>query len=414
MIPVTDKPASVASPRWRRTTAYLSVGQLVSWGVLYYSFGVYLPQMHADLGWSVTTLSGGFAIATLTAGALAPSVGRWIDAHGSRNLMSGGTLMGIIGLLMWATATEVAVFYIAFALIGVAMATTLYAPAFATVIQHHASDSRRAIVTITLAGGLASTLFSPLAQMLSDEGSWRTGLLLLTIGFATVTLPLNLALPTGGPSATKAIDARTSLHESFARPAQLWLLAAIFTLSAGVSTAFSVHVVAFLIDEGHTATTAASIAGAAGLGKVGGRALVAAGPRSSASAVVRGCLIAQAGFLTLPLVSGHIAGSIVMVVMFGATSGALTIMRPLIVSELVGSRAFGRRNGEIQLATTVTKATTPVAAGLLVGVASYELTWLALALVVAAAAAITRALDRTGPDHRPSPQPTTPEEPQPR
>ena len=52
-------------------TMRLSIAQVVTWGVLYYSFAVYLPQMNAETGWSLTALSFGFSGAILVSGLLA-------------------------------------------------------------------------------------------------------------------------------------------------------------------------------------------------------------------------------------------------------------------------------------------------------------------------------------------------------
>ena len=391
----STQPVDDEGSRWRRTTSVLSIGQLITWGILYYSFAVYLPQMHDDLGWSIPALSAGFAIATIVSGLTAPLVGRIIDRTGSRTVMTLGAVTGVIGLATWAAAHHLAVFYLAFAIIGVAHAATLYEPAFATVVRHHPTKSRRAIVAITLGGGLASTIFSPLAQLLSDWGTWRTGLTVLTIGFALIVIPLNTTLPRD-PDRQPATGTKedTSSHDGArSRPAALWWVAAVWTLTSGVSVAFAVHIVAFLINNGHGPTVAASIAGAAGLGKVAGRAIIAAGTRVSSTTMLRLSLGIQAVFLALPLVWTSTAASLLMVTMFGATSGTLTVLRPVLLAELFGSKGFAAKNGEVQLITTLSNASAPVLAGLAVGAAGYTNTWLGLAAVIALAIVITYRLD---------------------
>ncbi|MEM7323430.1 MAG: MFS transporter [Actinomycetota bacterium] len=403
---------------WRRTTTVLSFGQLVTWGILYYSFAVYLPQMHDDLGWSIPAISAGFAIATIVSGLAAPIVGRIIDRNGARTVMTLGAVTGAAGLSLWAAAEHLAVFYLAFVIIGIAHAATLYAPAFATVVRHHPTDSRRAIVTITLAGGLASTVFSPVAQILSDQGTWRTGLLILTIGFALTIIPLNWSLPHDRDRASDpepapepkpapaATDATGVSRKASRRPAAFWWVAAVLTLTSGVSTAFTVHIVAFLIDSGHGPALAASIAGAAGIGKVAGRAIIAAGTRLSSTTMLRISLGVQALFLALPLVWTSTAASLAMVTMFGATAGTLTVLRPILLAELFGTADFATRNGEVQLITTITRASSPVVAGIVVGTAGYTSTWLGLAAIVALAIALSYRIDI----HHTIDHPTEPEQ----
>ena len=376
---------------WRRTTSILSVGQLITWGILYYSFAVYMPQMRDDLGWSLASLTGGFAVAVLVSGMASPLVGRRIDRVGSRTLMSLGAVTGTVGLVLWAIAQTLTVYYIAFTIIGLAMSATLYPPAFATVVRHYPGKSRSAIVAITLVAGLASTIFSPLAQVLAHQWDWRTGLLILAAGFAVTIIPLNLALPQDESSSAPTQHAQRSEpnRAGDAQPANFWLLAVVFTLAAGTAVAFNVHIIAFLLDKGLDATLAASIAGAAGISKVGGRVIIAAGTRYSATALLRTSLMIQAAFFAMPVVWDHTASSVIMVLMFGATSGALTVLRPVLIAELFGSEVFGSKNGQVQLITTLAQAAAPVAAGLLVTASTYKTTWLCLAVIVAAASLLT-------------------------
>src|SRR5215212_10094634 len=81
--------------------ATLGVTETISWGILYYSFSVFLPVMEADLGWSRGEMSGAFALATLVSGLCAAPVGRWLDAHGPRLLMTLGSAIGSILILSW-------------------------------------------------------------------------------------------------------------------------------------------------------------------------------------------------------------------------------------------------------------------------------------------------------------------------
>ncbi|MEP7189001.1 MAG: MFS transporter, partial [Roseiflexaceae bacterium] len=55
----------------------LSITQLTSWGALYYSFGIVMPVMERELGWSRITLTGGFSLALLISGIAAVPVGHW-------------------------------------------------------------------------------------------------------------------------------------------------------------------------------------------------------------------------------------------------------------------------------------------------------------------------------------------------
>ena len=119
----------------RVLTGQLCLIELVAWGVLYYTFSAFMPSMEAELRWSSATLASGFSLALLISGIGAPAVGAWIDRRGSRELMIAAAAIGSLGVLLWSVATVLPIYYLAWLLIGLAMAGILYAPAFATVVR---------------------------------------------------------------------------------------------------------------------------------------------------------------------------------------------------------------------------------------------------------------------------------------
>ena len=66
--------------------ATLAVTQTISWGILYYSFSVFLTSFESDLHASRAEVTGAFSLALLCSGAIAVFVGRWIDRHGARGI----------------------------------------------------------------------------------------------------------------------------------------------------------------------------------------------------------------------------------------------------------------------------------------------------------------------------------------
>ena len=91
--------------------------------------------------------------------------------------MTAGSLVAVPGMLTVAAAPSLVVFYAGWVLVGAAMAGTLYPPAFAALTRWGGERRVRALTTVTLAGGLASTVFAPLAALLDDvagAGARRT------------------------------------------------------------------------------------------------------------------------------------------------------------------------------------------------------------------------------------------------
>src|SRR5690348_9355384 len=112
----------------------LSLTEITSWGILYYTFSLFLGPMEHDLHWNQASLTGAYSLALLVSGLMAVPIGRWLDrTRTPRVLMATGSLLGAAALAIWATVTALPVFYVLWVALGIAMAATLYEPAFTTV-----------------------------------------------------------------------------------------------------------------------------------------------------------------------------------------------------------------------------------------------------------------------------------------
>ena len=102
--------------------AALSVTELTSWGVLYYGFPVFLKPIEASLGWSRVQMSAAFSISLAVQGFAAIAVGRWLDRHSPRLLMTLGSVAATGLTLAWSRVNSLAEFYLLWAAVGAVMA----------------------------------------------------------------------------------------------------------------------------------------------------------------------------------------------------------------------------------------------------------------------------------------------------
>ena len=166
-------PAALATAPPRGFVLWLSVAQLISWGTLFYTFSLLLEHFERDLSLSRVDASIAFSIALLVEGMLAFFVGRLIDAGRARAVMCAGSLLATIGFVAMAFVQSQWQLYAAWLMLGIAMSGTLYQPAFSLLIRRYPTDFRRAIITLTFLGGLASTVFIPLMAWLISAFTWR-------------------------------------------------------------------------------------------------------------------------------------------------------------------------------------------------------------------------------------------------
>src|SRR5215217_3512546 len=80
----------------------LAFTELTSWGILYYGFSVFVTPMGSDLGWTRAELTGAFSLALLCSGVAGVWMGRWVDRHGPRWLMTAGSCAAALLVLAWA------------------------------------------------------------------------------------------------------------------------------------------------------------------------------------------------------------------------------------------------------------------------------------------------------------------------
>jgi MFS family permease len=170
------------------------VTEVISWGVLYYAFSVFLTPMETDLGWSRAETTSAFSLALLLSGFAAIGAGRWLDRHGARVLMTAGSCMGVVLVLAWASASTLIVFYVVWAAIGVVMATVLYEPAFAVITVLFDRKRVRGLTALTLIAGFSSTILLPLSAWLVEAQGWRMALVSLAVILAVGTIPAHAFL----------------------------------------------------------------------------------------------------------------------------------------------------------------------------------------------------------------------------
>ncbi len=170
----------------------LCVTEMVSWGVLYYAFPVLSGRIAAGTGWSPPALSGAFSAALVVSGLTGIGVGQWIDRHGPRWLRTLGSATATVAVVGVALAPTLLWFTAAWVLAGAAMSAVLYPPAFAALTRWAGPRRVEALTLLTLAGGLASTIFAPMTAALAARLDWRAVMAaagLLAAGLAAGSVP---------------------------------------------------------------------------------------------------------------------------------------------------------------------------------------------------------------------------------
>lgn len=383
MLPVTGVAAAGATgdaprrrkplgPHWFITG--LGIGQIVSWGSLYYSFPPIAEAMSRDLGYDKTQIYGATTIGLLIAALAAYPIGSAIDRGRGRAIMVTGSAAGGLLLAGWAHLESLPAFYLMFAGLGLAQAMTLYEPAFAVVARRFGPEARRGITALTLWGGFASTVFVPLIQFLLDRIGWRDTLLVL----ALTNLGLNAVLygwiidpradrpPPPKPAAADG-GKRTGIVRWALRQPAFWGIALAFTAYYATFSALTFHLYPILVERGLDMAAVVGIIAIIGPAQVAGRIVVWAFgsdlPVRIIGCAVAACFPVSVGILWLAPTG--LVTLAVFAVVHGMANGVMTIVRGLAVPEMLTREAYGALNGVLALPGTFAKALAPLAAALI-------------------------------------------------
>src|SRR5450759_391865 len=156
-----------------RAVPVLGVTQILSWGTIFYTPVLIVPLIAAERGWSMSFAMGGFSVGLLAAGLSAPYVGRGIDRFGGHVVMTLGSLIGALGLVLIGHAADRISYLAVWVVLGGAMAAVSYDSAFATLGRIFGAGARSPITALTLAGGFASTVSWPTTHILLESLGWR-------------------------------------------------------------------------------------------------------------------------------------------------------------------------------------------------------------------------------------------------
>lgn len=365
-------------PSRYKTIGILAITQILSWGMLYYTFTILAPAIQRDTGWHPEMIFGAFSWSLLVAGMIARPVGVFLDRRGGRLVMSVGSLVCALGLWMLSRSHSMWMYFLAWSVLGVSMAFTLYEAAFTTIIQEFMADSRRAISTLTLFAGFSSTIFWPVTLQLSHHWNWRDILLLYAALQLFVCFPLHTQLRTRRqPASQDAPNSSTESHHTIGRRdlslqealqhRAFWKLAFAFAANSFIFSALSVHLISLLVRDGHSAVLAVMLAAWIGPIQVAGRVAEMTFARH-----VLPQSVGKFAFTALPLgllvllLFGQQAWIVALFcLLYGLSNGIMTIVRGTIPHALFGSEHYGAISGAISGPALVAKAAGPLLLALL-------------------------------------------------
>lgn len=352
-------------------TAVLALGitQITAWGTSYYCLGVLAGPITRDTGWSRGFVFLGFTVALLVMGIVSSAVGRAIDRHGGRAVMTLGTVLVSAGLFALAHVRSEAAYLAVWAFLGLGMRLCLYDAAFAALVQVAPSRGRKAISYLTLFGAFASSVFWVVGHALNEQVGWRQTLVLFALINLVVCLPLHWlglarrepAEGAGGPAAPPAASPDGPPLEGRTRSVAIVLFAIIMSLNGFTFGVISVQLVPLLEAAGLATAAAVWVASMKGVAQFGGRVVeIVFGRKLRAITVGRIAVgILPPSLLLLLVGTGSLPLVVAFTLLMGASQGVITIVRGAVPLALFGAKGYGAVLGVIATPVLVVNAGSP-------------------------------------------------------
>jgi MFS family permease len=389
-----------------RFTIYVmpfAISQTIAWATCFYSFPAFLPIWETQLGFSKTSLTGAYTLSLVLAAIFAPFVGRFIDKGSGNLVFSLGTVLAFSCLFFLSKATEIWHFYVLWAFMGIAMSCSLYEACFAFLTNTMANKARRAITLVTLAAGFGGTISFSSAHFLTQFFGWRTAILVFALVILIVNLPLVWTATKMLNKFSKGFVKHSSRNLkdalSVIKKPTFWLIGGTFAFMSLNHGMIISHLLPIFYDRGLDAKTAVLAASCIGPMQVVGRLMMVASEKKASV-----FLLCSVSFISMFIAGWSIylgnlsIGLIIAFVIFqGASYGVLSIIRPTVISGLLGRNDFGVISGLLAVGFVLGSALAPLFGSLVWELGSYDLVILVALLLPAFAIVLLTAAWRLKP-----------------
>jgi predicted MFS family arabinose efflux permease len=199
------------------------------------TFGLFLPPLTTELGWSVGALSFAWAIQNLLWGAFQPIAGAIADTKGPTWVAFTGGVLYVLGVWLMSSAHSELVYGLGSGvLVGIALAFCGMSVVLSAVMRATPPEKRGLYGGIVTAGGsIGQFIFMPATQALIVSEGWQQTLHILT--FVSIAIVFcAFALPRGPKKQAPSADAGSSttigeaLRVAFGDRSYLCLVAGFF------------------------------------------------------------------------------------------------------------------------------------------------------------------------------------------
>lgn len=348
----------------------------VAMGALF-ALPVYQTPMADDTGWARAGIAGAMTIGFITMGIAGFFWGAISDRIGGRPVLIIASVLLGGGLILASQAPNLLVFQIAYGGIVGAAGSAFFAPLISTTVGWFEKNRGLAVALVSVGGGVAPMVLTPLAVILTETYGWRLAMLSIAIGALVILVPASLLVrrpvivddvpaPVDAQVAANAAPAKTPFGTALAalRTPQFIVLAATFFFCCGAHSGPIFNTVAYAAFCGIAPLAAASVYGVEGIAGLFGRVVFGVlsdrfGPRR----VIVGGLALQAAGIYAYIYVSELTGFYVMAVVLGIVYGGVMPLYSVLARDYFGQRIMGTVLGAATMVSSFGMALGPIAGG---------------------------------------------------
>jgi MFS family permease len=375
----------------------VGAAQVISHAGAYYLPAVMAVPASIELSISSATVYAGLSLALAVSGLAGPTAGKLVDRFGGRPVLIASNLLLAAGLSLLALAQGLGLLLLAYAVLGLGMATGMFEVAFAAIVRIFGKKSHNALVGVTMVAGFASVAGWTISVFVEARYGWRGVCWFWAAMNVLVALPLNMFIPRASDNVDTAAPAET--HNQTAQPSAVVhdpkrekyitvLLAFVFASSGFISMGMMSHLPRLLEGVGVPLAIAFSIGALVGPAQITGRILDFTFLRRLHPLIgTRIAAVAHPlGIAVLVVLGAPFAA--LFVILHGLGNGILIIARGTLPLALFGPQGFGRRQGWLTMPAKFAQAIAPFTFGLALTQWGTGVLWLTFGLAMCSFAAL--------------------------
>ena len=344
----------------------LGITTTIGYGTLYYSISIMSEEISNYFIWSKSFIFGILSLGILLGGLIAPTVGKILDKHGARWIMSFGSLFCALGLVLLSYVQTKFQFILSILFLEMLSVLVLYEAAFVAFSQLAGVKARLPIVQITLMAGFASTIFWPLITYLLSVFTWREVYQILALFHIFIALPIHFFVLKPNMLLDNSVFEDKNFTDCIClegkeKKKSLIILAIAFSLLAIPITAMQTQFLAIFKGFGMEAATAVALGALIGPSQVVARVMELSFSKKITPlfTAISSTFLMFLGLLALVLSGYDYLVALLFVLLYGAGQGLSDIVRGTLPLYLFGNDGYGKTTGKLNLCRLIVTSMVP-------------------------------------------------------